>query len=458
VPDFTSSPGTAAIRLRGSLSDANRFRRARDRRRRAWRAAPYLAGLSLSIGLVGGIRGWSPVLPLALLGTGLCLLAAYALFSRGTRDIPDAVAAAIDREAGLDGELRSANWFATREALDAWAEFHVDRAAERVRSFNWASVYRPSTDRRAKLTTGGIAAATLLLPFVLPGLSARLPFHEEVSRRPGRIVSRTLPIAGLPVGLPKDLEALLSAAENGTLRVESPEQAAALRSLLDKLAQLHGAESLKQLARAMAPPADPAHKPSVEAVMKSLAERAQRAAENAAVPPAMRDALDNLAGDLSKAARDERAANIPRDATPAQAAQDADAVQTNPSAKADEMSIQAVRDADAGGAAAVLMVSDPNGSGSDPGTGLGGGSGAEAQQGRMADIAQALRRETVEANANSEGDDTSTDLRRKSERGQASASFTRSAPHGFDTSRASLPPAVPETRRAAIQSYFVRKQ
>ncbi len=447
------------MRLRGSLSDANRFRRARDRRRRAWRAAPYLAALSLSIGLLGGIRGWPPVLPLALLGTGLCVLAAYALFSRATRDIPDAVAAAIDREAGLDGELRSANWFTTRAALDAWAEFHVDRAADRVRSFDWASVYRPATDRRAKLTTGGIAAATLLLPFVLPGLSARLPFHEEASRRAGHIVSRTLPSAGLPVGLPKDLEALLSAAENGTLRVESPEQAAALRSLLDKLAQLHGAESLKQLARAMARPADPARKPSAEVVMKSLAERAQRAAENAAVPPAMRDALDNLAGDLSQAARDEHAANgAPRDATPAQAPQDADAFQTNASGKADEMSIQAVRDADAGGAAAVLMVSDPNGSGSDPGTGLGGGSGAEAQQGSMADIAQALRRETVEANANSEGADTSTDLRRKSERGQASVSFTRSAPHAFDTSRGSLPPAVPETRRAAIQTYFIRKQ
>jgi hypothetical protein len=447
------------MRLRGSLSDADRFRRRRDRQRRAWRAAPYLSALSLSVGLVGGIRGWSAVLPLALLGTGLWVLAAYALFSRRTRDIPDAVAAAIDRQAGLDGELRSANWFVTREKLDAWAEFHVDRAAERVRSFDWGSVYPPATDRRAKLTTGGIAAATLLLPFVLPGLSGRLPFHEAASGWPGRIVARALPIAGLPVGLPKDLDALLSAAENGTLRIESPEQAAALRSLLDKLAQLHGAESLKQLARAMARPTDPKHKPSLEAVMKSLAERAQRAAENAAVPPAMRDALDNLADDLSQAARDERAANgRPRDPTEAQAPQDANAAQPNSAAKADEMSIQAVRDADAGGAAAVLMVADPNGSGSDPGTGLGGGSGAQAQQGRMADIAQALRRETVEASANSEGADSSSDLRRKSERGQASVSFTRSAPHTFDTSRASRPPTVPETRRAAIQSYFVRKQ
>src|SRR4029453_13281421 len=100
------------------------------------------------------------------------------------------------------------------------------------------------------------------------------------------------------------------------------------------------------------------------------------------------------------AARDERAANgRPRDPTEAQAPQDANAAQTNSASKADEMSIQAVRDAAAGGAAAVLMVADPNGSGSDPGTGLGGGSGAQAQQGRMADIAQELRRETGEPNA-----------------------------------------------------------
>jgi len=200
-----------------------------------------------------------------------------------------------------------------------------------------------------------------------------------------------------------------------------------------------------------------ARKRSAEAALRALAERVERAAQAAAVPPRVRDALENLSDDLSQAAQAERAANgDPRDAT--QSPQDADAVQTNPSGKADDMSIQAVRDPDAGGGAAVLMVADPNASGSDPGTGLGGGSGAEAQQGRMADIARALRRETVEANENSEGSEALTDLRRKSERGQAAVTFTGRGARTFDQAPVSGPPVVPEARRAAIQSYFVRRQ
>jgi hypothetical protein len=242
------------------------------------------------------------------------------------------------------------------------------------------------------------------------------------------------------------------------LRVETAADAAALRALIDTLAQLHGADSLKQLARAMAPGSNAAAPQSAEALLKALAERAERAAGNVALPPPVRDALDTLADDLSQAAQAERVANRdPRDATPARSPQEGDAVQTNASAKAEEMSIQAVRDADAGGGAAVLMVADPDAGGTDPGTGLGGGSGAEARQGRMADLAQALRRETVEASANSEGADALTDLRRKSERGQAGVAFTRSAARAFDSSRRSAPPAVPEARRAAVQTYFVRK-
>ena len=263
----------------------------------------------------------------------------------------------------------------------------------------------------------------------------------------------------MPVGLPKDLEALLSSVENGTLRIESAAEAAALRDVLGKLGEIHSTDALTQLARAMTAETDAARKRSAEAALRALAERVERAAQAAAVPPRVRDALENLSDDLSQAAQAERAANgDPRDATPAQSPQDADAVQANRSGKADDMSIQAVRDPDAGGGAAVLMVADPNASGSDPGTGLGGGSGAEAQQGRMADIARALRRETVEANENSEGSEALTDLRRKSERGQATVTFTGRGARTFDQAPVSGPPVVPEARRAAIQSYFVRRQ
>jgi hypothetical protein len=458
VHGSTPSRESAATRFRASLAAADRLRRARDRRRRAWRGAPYVAALSLCIGLLGEIREWSAVLPLTLLGAGLSILTVYACLTRRGRAVSDPLAAAIDRDAGLDGELRSANWFAARETRDGWADFHLDRAADRIASLDWARIYPSLTDRRAKLATGGIALATLLLPLALPGLSRVLPFKSE-ARHADRIALKAPLVPGLPGEFSKELETLLTAAENGTLRVETPAQAAALRDLLDRLTQLHGADSLKQLARAMAPATDAAQQPSTEAVLNALAKRVDRAAQNAALPPRVRDALDTLADELSQAAQVEGAANRdPRDAMPAGSPQDADAVQTNASANADEMSIQLVRDADTGGGAAVLMVANPNANGTDPGTGLGGGSAAQAQQGRMADIAQALRRETVEANANAEGADPLTDLRRKSERGRASVSFTRSAVPALDQGSSSRPPTIPEARRAAIQTYFARKQ
>ena len=71
---------------------------------------------------------------------------------------------------------------------------------------------------------------------------------------------------------------------------------------------------------------------------------------------------------------------------------------------------------------------------------------------------RALRRETVEANQNSEGSEALTDLRRKSERGQAAVTFTGRGARTFDQAPVSGPPVVPEARRAAIQSYFVRRQ
>lgn len=457
VRDSASSSETAGTRLRTAVAGADRLRRARERQRRAWRSAPYVAAASLCAGLLGAVRGWPAVLPPELLVAGLGVLIAYAYLTRRSRTISDRAAAAIDADAGLNGELRSAHWFAARDTHDPWADFHVERAADRLAAFDWPRVYAPFANARAKFTTGGLAAATLLLPLAVPALSGVLPRHRD-ARGAAPLVAKPVPVSAVPIGLTTDLEALLSAVENGTLRVESPAEAAALRSLLGKLSQLDGAESLKQLARAMASQTDPAHRQSDEAVMKALAERVERAAENATAPPPVRDALENLSDDLSDAAQAERAAiRDPREGLPAGSSPDAAAVQMNAAAKSDERSIQMVREADAGGGAAMLMVANPNAGGGDPGSGLGGGSGVDAQQGRMADIGRALRRETIEAHENGEGTDPLTDLRRKSERGQASVNFTHSAARPFDAGHVSGPPPVPEARRAAIQSYFVRK-
>ena len=459
MPDSGPVFESAGARVCAAVAAADARRRSRERRRHAWRIAPYAASLALCAALIGAARGWPAVLPVVVLGLGLCTLIAYAFIGWRGRAVPDSAAAAIDADAALGGELRSANWFADRDARDPWAEFHVNRAAERIEGIDWSAVYPSVPNRRAQLATGVIGIGALLLPLALPEFPrVGTTINKDAAPKAGMTVTRPL-AQGLPVDLPEDLEALLSAAESGTLRIENAADVQAVQKLIDKLAQLHGTESLKQLARAMAPDADPARPQSTEAVLKVLADRAEHAARNLAVPPPLRDALESLSNDLSQLAKAERAANAdPREALPAETPPEGDTVQTSAAGKKDEMSIQAVRDADAGGGAGVLMIADPGAFGRDPGSGLGGGSGVDAQQGRMADIAQALRRETVEASANSEGSDVLSEQRRKSERGQATVSFTHSAARTFDSGRRAAPPAVPEGRRAAIQSYFVRKQ
>jgi hypothetical protein len=191
--------------------------------------------------------------------------------------------------------------------------------------------------------------------------------------------------------------------------------------------------------------------------MMALAERTRRASEMAALPPEIRSALEKLADNLSEAASKEQAASD--DPAGAENAQSGEAAQTH--AKTDapgSASIQFVKDADAGAGAGVVMMSDRNApSGGEPGLGSGGGSAAENGGGTMPDMALALRPETVEANADSPGENVLTETRRKTEHGRATVTFTQGAPGAFDRSRAAAPPPVPEGRRSAVQTYFIRK-
>ena len=56
------------------------------------------------------------------------------------------------------------------------------------------------------------------------------------------------------------------------------------------------------------------------------------------------------------------------------------------------------------------------------------------------------------------GETIQTEVRRTTDRGAAGAAYTHSAAAAFEHGQAVAPPAVPEGRRAAVQSYFIRKQ
>jgi hypothetical protein len=73
-------------------------------------------------------------------------------------------------------------------------------------------------------------------------------------------------------------------------------------------------------------------------------------------------------------------------------------------------------------------------------------------------LEQALRRETVEASSDTAGDNVMSETRHKTERTDATVGFTHGSPGALTQGRAAPPPAIPEDRRAVVETYFTRKQ
>ena len=382
-----------------------------------------------------------PFAMLAVAGVGWLL---YAYARRHGARVSDATASAIDNEAHLGGELRSAAWFAARGTTDPWAGFHLGRAAERLESTDFARLYPPVRARRARVATGVMVAAALVIVATFP----QRPHVDAagVNASPGPAPRKVLPLEldGVPPSLPQDLEDLLSAIETGTLSAHRVDA-----TLLDTLTTLHALRDprvLAALARAMA--ADRKQAGDAE-TMKDLADRAKRDA--AMTPPSdIRAALEDLSKKLSDPERDMDAAGMEK----------SDEAQPNAGVDLAGPPPQSSRDASAIAGIGMVTLSkqeaaDPN---APPGVGAGGASSGPGTGGTMAEIAKSLRHEVIEANEDDVSGDVHSDARRKTDRGSATTTFTRSAAGQSDGTRAAARPPVPETRRAGIQTYFTRKQ
>jgi hypothetical protein len=253
----------------------------------------------------------------------------------------------------------------------------------------------------------------------------------------------TVMLDGVPAELPQELQDLLAAIENGTFP-SSRLTDASMQNMLTQLQALKDPKALQALARAMAD-----RKNGSDAAMKELADRAKRDASK--MPPSdLRDALEDLSRKLSDSDRelDEAAREESEDAEP-QAGMD---LAGSPPQSAHDASALAGL-----GMVSVSQqdISDPN---APPGMGAGGTSSTPGTGGTMPEIASALRHEVIEANEDDVSSDVQTEERRKTERGEATATFTGGAAATFDGARASAPPRVPEARRAGMQTYFSRKQ
>ena len=432
-----------------------------DASRAFWRAAPFVTAASVCVAAASRWRGWSAILPLAVLSAAALVLLGRTYVARREHAISDVVAARIDKAAGLGGELRSASWFALRDTRDAWADYHLDRAARRLGAADWGALYPSIQAGRAKAATAMLALCTVALAVPLPG---RTIWPGSTARAATVHATRAQGIAdadGLLPEVQKQLEALLAAAENGTaIPAGAPMTAAELRSLVSRLNALRDAGKLKDLARAMTPAAGgKSDEPAKE--MQALADRARKAAQMPAVGPEAQDTLQKVSDDMADAAKAAQPPNdAPGETVSSKTAQKSDAAPGKKGGDVDEASITSISEAEAGGGAGIIMMGnkdDASGKAA-PGLGLGGGSDKRTDGGRMADLEAALRRETIEASADNTGDNVQTEAHRKTEHGQATVTYAHSAAGTFDRGRAVAPPPVPESRRAAVQTYFIRPQ
>src|SRR5262245_25684206 len=119
--------------LRDVVAQADRQRRARIADRLLSRLAPLAAVGLVALAIIGRFAGWPRWVPLAGLGVTALVLAVFAVIQRRALPTSDAIASAVDTDAGLRGELRSAHWFeviAPETERDAWAAYHMDRATD----------------------------------------------------------------------------------------------------------------------------------------------------------------------------------------------------------------------------------------------------------------------------------------------------------------------------------------
>jgi hypothetical protein len=403
--------------------------------------------------------GRSPLVPLVLLGISLATLAAYAYLARRDRAISDAAALEIDRLAGLGGELRSASWFSASDIDGPWVDFHLARAAERLEATDWPQMYPPVRAQRAKAATALLAIAVLVLAFPVGGRAGA----HAIGSGSGAAGKRGQAVAGADLLTPelrKQIEELLKNAERGAAPGSvSTLTAGEVRDLLAKLAQATDLRNAKDANRG--PDADAKQMGLPAKELAALADRLKHAGDIKSLSPEVRDALKEAAEKLAEMGESQPGgARDPKDAVGTANAEQGDAAQAKKGGnKYDDSSIKSARDSSAGGGVGVMMMASESPEGAqEAGLGLGGGPSARKSGGVMPDLGAALRKETVEAYKDDTGEKTTLDIRRKTEKGTATVAYVSAPLAALEKGRATAPPAVPENRRAAVQTYFIRKQ
>jgi len=437
--------------VRDAVSRADRRRRMRLAMSLVARLAPAAAGVGLLVALATRIAGWPLAIPIGVLATFAAGLVIFILYRRRDRDLSDRVAMSVDTDAGLRGELRSAHWFATTGTDDEFAAYHVEQAADRVGRIDWNALYPPVRAARAWALTALFAAATLVLSFNVPGLSPK-------SQGAAAAIAN-IPAEEVPAEVQKRLEELLAAMQANKLsEADARLKLAELKDLMEKL----DPELQKKLAELLdkQPLGKDAQTKRRDLDEEDKAEKAEKGGNtNAGLPEDIRWGLEDLAARLASANLERKTAEGNQAASPETGEQGRGSAQAE-AQPAGQMSMQLMREAAKDAGQASMMMGGGGMMGGDSQSGAGGNSGQKTGQADVKSIAEALRRELVEAAADARGENVPIeDIRRKTEQGRSTLGFSRIMPlPSFDRGFTAAPPAVPVARHPLLYNYFIRKQ
>jgi hypothetical protein len=437
--------------VRDAVSRADRQRRSRLATRALVRLIPAAAAAVLIIAIAARWAGWPVFVTAAAFGVLAVGLIAYTFYRRRARAISDRIALSVDSDANLGGELRSAHWFATTGSGDEWAAYHVERAADRVDTIDWAALYPPVRAMKTWAVSAVLVAAAVAFSIDLPGLR---PQSRAEAADAGAAAGAAIATEEIPAELRKRIEELLAAmmAEKMTDK-EAAMKLANLKELMDQL----DPSLQKKLAELMKkqPLGADAQTKRRDHDEEDKAERAENSA--AGLPEDVRWGLEDLAARLASANLDRKTAEN----NPAASSETGEMGRGSEQAQqAGQNQMQLMREAAKDPGAAQMMMGGAGMMGGDSQAGAGGNSAQKAGQADAKSIAEALRRELVEAAADARGENVPIeDIRRKTEQGKSTLGFSRVMPLAtFDHSRTAAPPAVPVARHPLLYNYFIRKQ
>lgn len=440
----TLSSETPDRRVQDIVAAADQQRRARDARRLLIRLAPLAGGLAVLVAISVRLLRGSSTISLVVLGVLAVAVAAMVFWLSRRRPSTDEIALRVDTDAQLAGELRSAHWFSKTGSGDEWISYHLNRAADRAAQVSWRELYPRESGTPAWLMSGVCVVAVVALAVIVP---------QRQSLVAAGSTAETTTLPGLPPELQAKLDAMLAKMKAGTLQADEA-------TLAD----------LKNIAKL-----DPKLQKTIDELMKNkLGQDAQKLKDGKPVDPAdkerpsngglpedVRWALEDLAKRLANSNQDRQT----NDKNPAASDQTgekgmgSDQASTQ-QANSTEAQMQLVREASSDASASQMMMGGGGMGGQQSGQQGNNGAQKNAAEANVLAIAQALKKETVEANEDMLGKNVQKeDIRRKTEASKSGMGFTKVAPTAtFDKSHATAPPPVPESRRPLLQNYFIRKQ